>query len=170
MVRESVLAVALAPVAGCSFALDFSPSAVPVDAEIDAPYIQAECDHLEPNDAFSGAVAIAPTERGPAAICQNTPEDHDFYRFSVPPSTADVTIKILFTNREGGDLDLRIRDLEGNELGAGHAFTDDETVTCPGVAPACPSLAVGDYIFEVYPALSGAVNRYEIALTLSPSS
>ena len=47
---------------GCSLILDFSPSAIPVDAEIDAAYSQEECDYREPNNAPAEAMPFAASE------------------------------------------------------------------------------------------------------------
>ncbi len=168
MVREwlpSLLFVL--PLGGCSLILDFSDKAIPKDAMVDAPYTQAECDYKEPNDSAATAAMITPADTGPAAICAATPEDHDFYRFTVPANTTTVTIKISFTNRPSGDLDLRLFDKTGSSLLAqSRGFGNDETITCPGASPPCNALAADDYVFEVFPAVMGAVNDYTIALTV----
>lgn len=173
MVREYLrglaLAFALGPTAACSLVLDFSDSQIPIDASVDAPYTQDQCDYLEPNDSFAGAVMIEATEMGTAAICANdSGEDHDFYKFTVPANTATVAVQILFTNRSTGDLDLRLFDSSGTKLAQSVGFVDNETITCPAASPACSMLAAGDYVFEVFPALLGATNNYSIALTLTP--
>jgi hypothetical protein len=169
MVRECLAGLVLIPLAGCSLILDFSPSAVPIDAQIDAPYTQAECDYKEPNDTADVAVTIDPAETGPAAICAGAAEDHDFYKFTVPANTASVTVKISFTNRPTGDLDLRLYNATGTTmLGQSRGFGDEETIVCPSASPACSALAPADYVFEVFPALPGSVNNYSIALTLTP--
>jgi hypothetical protein len=167
-VRPTV--VMLAPLlASCSLILDFSDSEIPKDAAIDAPYTQAECDYKEPNDSLDTAVAITPADVGPAAICAATPEDHDFYRFTVPANTTSVTVKISFMTSPTGDLDLRLYDGTTHVvLSQSRGFGNDETITCPAASPACAMLAAGDYIFEVFPAVNGAVNAYDIALTITP--
>src|ERR1043165_8301401 len=159
MVRECACLL-LVSTAGCSFLLDFSDHAIPGDAQADAPYTQAECDYGEPNDTAATAAPIAPSDLGPAAICAGAVEDHDFYRFTVPAMTAVVSIRLSTMNRPGGDLDLRLYS-PGNPtpIARSTGFGDDELITCPSAAPMCPQLAAGDYVFEVYPALSGAVNR-----------
>jgi len=48
------------------------------------------------------------------------------------------------------------------------SFSDDEVITCPGTAPSCPMLAADDYIFEVFPGVTGSVNAYTIAHALTP--
>jgi len=53
-------------------------------------------------------------------------------------------------------------------LSRSSGFGDQETIVCPGQSPACPALAADDYVFEVFPALTGAVNSYTIAVTLTP--
>jgi hypothetical protein len=168
MVRVGLVALGLAgaSASGCSLILDFSPGAIPGDGP---PYAQAECDYKEPNNAPAEAAALTTADTGPAAICAGDPEDHDFYRFTVPPGTASVGVRIRFTVRPMGDLDLRITDAGGaTTLGQSRGFDEEELVVCPGASPVCPVLAAGDYLFEVFPAIPGAVNRYELALTLTP--
>jgi hypothetical protein len=169
MVRECVATLLLLPAAGCSWMLDFSDRAIPKDAQPDAPYLQAECDFGEPNNTAATATALTPADTGPAAICAGPIEDHDFYEITVPAMTARVEIGIAFTHRTLGDLDLRLYDRAGAAVIAqSRGLGDGETLVCPGAAPACPALAAGDYVVEVFPAVPGAVNRYTIALTLTP--
>jgi len=166
MVRAGLVAVVLASASGCSLVLDFSPGAIPVDAP---PYSQRECEYGEPNNAPEEATALTTEDTGPAAICGGAgdPEDHDFYRFTVPPNTARVSVRVTFAGPDG-DLDLRITDAAGAMVGQSRGFGDEELVVCPGASPRCPQLASGDYVFEVFPAKVGAVNRYEIALSIAP--
>lgn len=172
MVRECLVGLVLAPVfvglAGCSLALDFSPSAIPIDAEIDAPYTQDQCDYKEPNDSVDTAAVVTTADTGTGAICAGASEDHDFYKFTVPALTTKVVIKLTFTNRASGDLDLKLSDASGMMLSQSRGFGNEETITCPSASPSCPMLAAGDYVFEVFPALSGAVNFYDFALTITP--
>ena len=58
MIRECVPLAFAALLPGCSLILDFSDSAVPADAAIDAVYTQAECDYKEPNDSVADAQKI----------------------------------------------------------------------------------------------------------------
>ena len=83
MIRECLL-VAVAPLAGCSLVLDFSDSAIPIDAPPDSPYTDEQCGYLEPNNSLAEASVVTSTETGPAAICAEDVEDRDFYRFTVP--------------------------------------------------------------------------------------
>ncbi len=168
MVRECLVGLVLVSTTGCSLVLDFSPSAVPIDAAIDAPYTQEQCDYKEPNNSIDTAARVTPADTGPAAICAGDTEDHDLYRFTVPPMTTKVVIKITFTNRASGDLDLKLSDLTGMMIAQSRGFGNDETITCPSASPACPMLSAGDYVFEVFPALSGAVNYYDFSLTITP--
>ena len=168
MVRECLVGLVLVPIAGCSLALDFSNKAVPIDAEIDAPYTQEQCDYKEPNDSVDTAAMVTTADTGTAAICAGATEDHDFYKFTVPAMTASVQIKITFMNRPSGDLDLKLEDATGVMIAQSRGFGNDETIKCPAASPACPMLAPGDYIFEVFPALTGAVNFYDFALTITP--
>lgn len=168
MVREYVACLVFASLGGCSLVLDFSESAVPGDASIDAPYTQEECDFMEPNDSIEAAMVFTPADVGPAAICAGASEDRDFYKFTVPAGTASVNVRITFENRPTGDLDLRISDLTGAPQGRSTGFGNEEIVACPGASPPCPALAEGDYVFEVFPAIEGSVNRYDIALTITP--
>jgi hypothetical protein len=38
-------------------------------------------------------------------------------------------------------------------------------IVCPGASPSCPTLQPGDYILQVFPAVSGSVNSYTISIT-----
>jgi hypothetical protein len=169
MARESAVLVALAVAShGCSFLLDFSDSAIPKDAQPDAPYTAAECAYDEPNDTFDTAVTITPgVDTGPAAICAGATEDDDFYKFTVPMGTTSVNVAIQFTDSVG-DLDLKVFAATdpSNPVGQSRGFTDGESVTCPGTSPPCAMLAPGDYIFEVFPAVPGAVNNYTFSVTI----
>jgi len=172
MVREClpglIAAIALGPAAGCSLILDFSDSAIPIDAQVDAVYTDEQCAFMEPNNSLAEAVLISPVDAGTAAICAEDPEDRDFYKFTVPAATASVTVKINFTNRPSGDLDLKILDSAGMMVAQSRGFLDGETIVCPAVSPRCDALAPGDYIFEVFPALGGAVNSYDYSLMIVP--
>lgn len=169
MVRERLLVLVSLAVGmpGCSLVLDFSDKQIPVDAAIDGPFTQEECDYKEPNDTAMAPAMFAATDVGPAAICEGS--DRDFYRFTVPDMTASISLRITFENRPSGDLDLRLYDATGaTVIAQSRGFTNEEKIDCPAASPACPQLAAGDYIFEVFPALAGAVNRYDIALAITP--
>jgi len=172
MVRECLhglaAVVALAPAAGCSLILDFSDSQIPIDAAPDAPYTEEQCGYMEPNNSLAEAPLITPADVGPAAICAEDPEDRDFYKFTVPADTASVTVRIAFTNRPSGDLDLRIFDSAGTMVAQSRGFLDGETLVCPALSPRCDALVPGDYVFEVFPALVGSVNSYDISLMITP--
>lgn len=168
MVRECLVGLALVSATGCSLVLDFSNSAIPIDAQIDAPYTQEQCDYKEPNDSVDMAPTVTSADTGPAAICGGASEDHDFYKFTVPAGTTKVVVKITFTNRPSGDLDLRLTDSTGVMIAASRGFGNEETITCPAASPSCPTLAAGTYAFEVFPAIAGAVNTYEFSLALTP--
>lgn len=168
MLRELVASLVWLPAAGCSLILDFSDQAIPKDAAPDAPYTQAECDYKEPNNTPATAALITPADTGPAAICAGDPEDHDFFKFTVSATTTNVEIRISTTYRTGGDLDLRLYDPAGALLSQSNNFSNDEIIVCPAPSPACPSLPRGDYVFEVFPALPGAVNNYTFTLALTP--
>lgn len=174
MAREcrlvALVALSLAS-GGCSLILDFSSSAVPIDAQIDAPYTQEQCDLKEPNNTTDEAgmnAVVMSGEMVSAAICQAEPEDHDFYKFTVPANTAKVEVKISFMNRPTGDLDLRLSNATGMMMAQSRGFGNDETIVCPAVSPACQMLAAGDYFIEVFPAIAGAVNNYDLSLTITP--
>lgn len=142
------------------------------DASIDAPYTQAECNYMEPNDAlFVTAMQVTAGDMGPAAICApaiGQSEDHDFYKFTV--ASAAVTVAIQFQNRPGGDLDIRLWKISATLatlVSQSSSFGNGETIACPGSAPTCPALTVGaDYALEVFPAAAGSVNAY--TFTVSP--
>lgn len=161
----------MALLGGCEVLLKFDEAPVPIDAPIDAQFTPAECDYLEPNDTLETAAAITVTEVGPAAICVTgaTPTaggDTDFYKFTVPAGTTMVGVKITFTNRANGDLDLRLLDAAGVMKAQSRGFGDGEEIVCPALSPQCDTLPAGDYVFQVFPALPGSVNRYDIALML----
>src|SRR6187551_2248564 len=162
MMRECVALAIVALTPACSLILDFDEGA-PADASIDAPYTQAECDYKEPNDSVATATTIEATDTGPAAICAGSPEDADFYKFIV--ASATVTIAIQFTNRPGGDLDMKLLDSAGNMVSQSRGFGDGEMIVCPGGSPSCATLAVGaEYIVQVFPAVTGSTNSYTFSL------
>jgi hypothetical protein len=169
MVREYIAAWLAIPAAGCSLLLDFSDQAIPRDAAPDAPFSAEECAYKEPNNSVAMAAMIAASDTGPAAICPGDTEDHDFYRFAVPATATRIEIRIDSIYRTSGDLDLRLHDGAGTTvLSQSHNFSDQERIVCPGSVPSCPTLAAGDYVFEVLPAVTGAVNRYTFMLTIMP--
>jgi hypothetical protein len=169
MVRELVAALLVLWAGGCSLLLDFSDQAIPEDAGPDAPFVAADCAYKEPDDTVGTAAMIAPSDTGPAAICPGAVEDHDFYRFTVPAAATRVEIRVDAVFRPGGDLDLRLYDGTGaTVIAESHGFSDEERIACPGSVPACPALAAGDYVFEVFPAVTGAVNRYTFTLAIAP--
>lgn len=153
---------------GCSLVLDFSDGAIPKDAAIDAAFSQAECEFKEPNDTAASAAEFAVAEVGPAAICNGSFDDHDFYKVVVPANSR-VSVKISFESSPTGDLDLRLYDKTGaTVLGRSSGFGDVEEIACPGQSPACAALVPDEYLFEVFPAIAGATNRYDIAVTIDP--
>src|SRR3954467_8764242 len=157
MVRESVVLALLAisvSAPGCSLILDFSDKAGVHDASLDGPYTQAECDYKEPNDTLDSAAVIDPAaDMGPAAICKNPGgEDDDYYKFTVPAATVKTTIKLMFTDSNVRDLDLKLYDNTGAQTAQSRSFSDGETLICPAVSPPCAALTAGaDYTFEVLP-------------------
>ena len=166
MVRECVSLAIAALCPGCSLILDFSDGARPADASIDAVYTQEQCDYKEPNESVADAQMVVAGDMGPAAICApiaGGAEDRDFYKFSVAGTSFSVGIQ--FTNRAGGDLDLKVYKADGTLLGQSRGFGDMEMITCPGAAPACPMVTAGDYVMEVFPAVAGAVNTYTFTFT-----
>jgi hypothetical protein len=168
MVRECVrLFVIAAACPACSLILDFSDSAIPADAAIDAVYTQAECDYKEPNESTAEAAIVVAGDMGPAAICASengNPDDKDVYKFTA--SGAMFTVGIMFTNRPGGDLDIKLYDSGGATIAQSRGFGDTEMITCPGASPSCPTPALGaDYFLEVFPAVPGSVNNYTFTIT-----
>jgi len=166
MVRECVALAVVALVPGCSLILNFDESA-PIDASIDAPYTQAECDYKEPNNSLADAVMIEATDTGPAAICKamsGNPDDEDYYKFTVTNPT--VTVGIAFMNRPGGDLDIKLWDAANmtSPVAQSRGFGDAEMITCPGASPSCTTLTPGDYILQVFPAVPGSVNSYTFTI------
>jgi hypothetical protein len=156
---------------GCSLVLDFSDSAAPHDAAIDTPYTADQCAYGEPNDTPDTAAVIAPgTDTGPGAICptESGVDDLDFYKFTVPAGTTKVTIGLQFTTALG-DLDLVLFDSSATMKAQSRGFGDTEQIICPnapGTTPLCPTLAAGDYYFEVLPGLPGATNYYTFSVAL----
>ena len=167
----------LAPCAllcGCSLTLDFSDKAIPKDATPDGPIPAAECGFQEPNDTAATAMQITPGVTGPAAICAGSagaPGDQDYYKFSVPDNTASVVVQLDFANKPTGDLDLKLFTADGiTQLAQSRGFGDSETITCPGASPACAPLATGDYVFLVFPAVTGQTNEYNVTLSIVAGS
>jgi hypothetical protein len=167
MAREWLLLVPCVVLPGCSLLLDFSKSEIPKDAAIDAVYTQDECDYKEPNDSVATAAVITAADTGPAAICvpAGGGEDDDYYRFTVPAATTTVTVQIMFTDRPGGDLDLKLYKADGTFLVQSRGFGPSETIKCPNTSPPCTTLAAGDYVFEVIPGAVGNVNDYTFSVT-----
>src|SRR5262245_48034077 len=109
MLREcafAAIAAAIAPLAGCSLLLDFSESKIPKDAS-NLPYTAEQCELGEPNDTVGTATVLAGTAS--AAICAGpagSADDHDFFKFTVPANTGSVAVRVTYTDRPAGDLDL----------------------------------------------------------------
>ncbi|HET9993706.1 MAG TPA: PPC domain-containing protein [Kofleriaceae bacterium] len=167
MVRESLL-LALVVLPGCSLILDFSDKAGVHDASLDGPYTLDECSYKEPNDSLDTAAVIDPaTDMGPAAICKvASGEDDDYYKFTVPDMTAKVTIT-LNNATGGGDLDLKLYDATGDVIGQSRSFGPGETLVCPAISPSCPTLAAGDYVFEVLPGSPVNLNNYTFSVAFN---
>jgi hypothetical protein len=51
-------------------------------------------------------------------------------------------------------------------IGQSSNFSATETLICPAVSPACPTLAAGDYVFEVYGGSPVNLNNYTFTVTL----
>lgn len=166
MVRECVaLSMLVIASSGCSLILDFDKP-LPADAGIDAVYTTAECEYGEANESIAGASDVTSSVTGPAAICppeSGAPEDHDFYRFTATGAAA--TIKIDFTSRAGGDLDLKLYTGDGTMVAQSRGFGDGETLVCPGASPLCPMLTAAPYVVEVFPGVTGSVNNYTLTIT-----
>jgi hypothetical protein len=151
----------LAVCPGCSLLLDFSDSAAPHDAGIDAPYSTEQCAYKEPNDTPNTAAPVTMADTGPAAICPKPggQDDQDYYRFTVTPGANLVTVTIMFQEAVG-DLDLQLLDASASSIAYSRGVTDQELIRCPGSDPPCPALAAGDYLFRVFPSHAGVVNHY----------
>ncbi len=163
MFRECAAAAVLATVSpACSLIVDFDQP-LPADAAIDAVYSKTECDFGEPNNTFAEASPVTSADTGPAAICAGGDEDHDFYSFTA--SSSPTTIAISFTQRPGGDLDMKLYDASGTMIASSREFGSGEMLTCPGSSPACPTLTAGQvYTFEVFPGVANAVNNYTFSI------
>ncbi len=168
MVRDCLLLVLAATVPGCSLILDFSDKAGVHDASLDGPYTKDQCDYKEPNDTLDTAAVIDPaTDMGPAAICKTASgEDDDYYKFTIPAGITKLTLKLIDAPG-GGDLDLKLYDSTGQVVGQSRNFSDTETLICPAVSPACPSLAPADYTFEVLPGSPVNLNNYTFSVTVN---
>ena len=154
---------------GCSLVLDFSEQPARSDGAIDGPSSAAECAYHEPNNAVAEAMPFTPADVGPAGLCTaDGNDDHDFYKFTVPPNTLSVEIKVTFEPRSNGDLDLKLYDKLGGSIATSRGFTGEEKIVCPASSPLCPQLAADDFVFEVFPGLAGAQNRYDLTLTITP--
>lgn len=169
MTRERLACLVLCSASGCSLVLDFSESAATIDATIDGPASATECAYHEPNNTLAEAMVFAPTDVGPAGLCTvDGTDDHDFYRFTVPANTLSVEIKVTFVAQPSGDLDLKLYDKTGGSVATSRGFTGEEKIICPAASPLCPQLAADDYVFEVFPGLAGAQNRYDLSLIITP--
>jgi hypothetical protein len=165
MVR--VLAFSLLAQTGCSLVLDFSNSAIPIDA---SPFTEDECAFGEPNDTFDDASVIAATAIGPGAICARGFDDRDFYKLAVPAGTTAITVEIAFLHASG-DLDLFLYNAASQQQALSAGAQDNEKIVCPAMTPRCAlgdtvPIDEGDYVIEVRGALPGTQNRYDIAITL----
>ena len=78
-----------------------------------------------------------------------------------------LVVTLSFAESSTGDLDLKLYDATGSVLAQSRGFTGTETITCPGLAPACNALVPGDYVFEVFPALSTGFNAYEFSVAIT---
>jgi hypothetical protein len=168
MVRECLFgltSIALAALGGCSLVLDFSDENIPKDA-YDLPYTPEQCTYYEPNDSVAAAPAIVDGMTN-AAICLGDVEDHDFYKFTVPMGATSVVVNLTFAESATGDLDLKLYDATGSLLAQSRQVTASETITCPSMESGCATLAPGDYVFEVYPALMVNKNAYDFSVTVT---
>ena len=106
---------------------------------------------------------------GPAAICPpEVAATISTTTRSRSPRTPASRSRSRSCRARPGDLDLKVTDLLGAQLGSSRGFDNEEPITCPGTTPPCNALPAGDYIFEVFPAQPGMVNRYDIAVTVTP--
>lgn len=162
--------------AGCSLFVNFDNSQIPIDAMLDAPYTADQCAFQEPNDLLAAAMPFPPGTAGVAAICptdasiQAGVDDVDYYKITLADGTSTVQIKIDFSDALG-DLDLKLYDVATQTVQAqSTGFADEESLTCPGVAPSCPQLPAGDYVFEVFGAKPGVTNFYTPSVTITPAT
>jgi hypothetical protein len=163
MFRECVATLGFAALCpACSVILDFD-QALPADAAIDGVSTKTECEFGESNNTFAEAFGVTSLDTGPAGICPGADEDHDFYAFTA--GTGTTTIMISFTQRAGGDLDLKLYDSAGTMIASSREFGATEKLVCPAAAPLCPMLTSGaSYTFEVFPGVAGSVNSYTFSL------
>jgi hypothetical protein len=163
MFRECVATLLFAATCpACSLILDFD-QALPADAALDGVSTKSECEFGEPNNTPAEPFAVTSADTGPGAICPGADEDHDFYTFTA--GTGTTTIKIDFTSRPGGDLDLKLYDSSGTMIASSREFGASETLICPAAAPVCPALTAGaSYTFEVFPGVAGSVNTYTFSI------
>jgi hypothetical protein len=168
MVRELAIVCLLAQT-GCSLILDFSDSAIPIDA---APFTVEDCSFGEPNNTFEDATPIALTDLVTAGICGRETDDRDFYKFTVPAGTATLQIDVTGFDSKIGDLDLYLYNAQSQQQALSAGVQDSERIVCPGAAPRCdlgmtPPIAEGEYTFEVRGGTPGTQNRYDIAITIT---
>jgi hypothetical protein len=52
-------------------------------------------------------------------------------------------------------------------LAQSRGFGNEELIACPDSSPSCAALAAGDYVFEMFPAVAGAVNAYTFAVVIT---
>ena len=161
-----ILAVALAGTSGCSFILDFSSKAIPIDAA--PPDADPACAYDEPNNSATSAASVTTADTGPAAICPGVggTDDFDFYRFEVPAMTSSVILQLVYQPRVNGDLALAIDDATGAQLAMESDTSTTKTIICPSLDGKCGSLVAGTYLFEVSPVMPGNANDYTFSLTI----
>lgn len=146
--------------AGCSLLLDFegaSDAAVGDAGQVDGT-APASCDVGEPDNGFGMAKAL--TDEVEAAICP--PGDSDFYSFSVPDG-AGVTIDLRFSFDDGGDIDLKLYDMDEALQTLATGTGDSERIEKrPELGNTLPA---GDYFIEVY-SVANEQNQYTLSIEL----
>ncbi len=152
-------------VTACSLILDFDDPPAPPDAQTIDAIPAAACDFGEPNDNRTVAAPLDPVMGQSAAICGAG--DRDFYSIQIADGQA-LSFTILFPQTGGrGDLDMRLLDDVGGIVARSLSTDPDEAIICPGASPACPVLAAGNYVIEVFGFSPDVENGYTINYELT---
>ncbi|HEY1101632.1 MAG TPA: PPC domain-containing protein [Myxococcota bacterium] len=114
-------------------------------------------DPFENNDARPTATKLEASSEIVGAVCG---VDEDFYRYAL--TTGCTTTFTAAFDHAAGDIDLKLQNGAGNELGSSVGTTDVETI-------AHTPTANGDVFVRVFGGVSGAQNSYRLtAATTCP--
>lgn len=111
----------------------------------------------EPNATPEQAAPLAEGVQVEGAVCN---VDDDWFAFDVPAGGADVYLHLVFEHAEG-DLDMFVRDSDGQTIRRSESTNDDEALLLRDLAP-------GAYSLRVYSPDRAVINTYTLGLTFNP--